>query len=124
MFAAIELRLRRLIQLGTEQRKGREFAVLRQIQTQRSGHLAHGFDLRAAAHAAHRKTDVDGRPYVGVEQIGQQEDLAVGDGNHVGRNVGGNVAGLRFDDREARSAIRRPSSSFSFAARSSRRLWR
>jgi hypothetical protein len=54
----------------------------------------------AAAHAADGKTHVDGRTNIRVKQIGQQEDLAVGDGNHVGRNVSGNVARLRFDNRQ------------------------
>ena len=41
--AARELRLRRLIQLvGPELREGREFAVLREVQPQRPGHLPHG----------------------------------------------------------------------------------
>ncbi len=100
--STIQLLLRRFVQLGPEQREGRQFAILRQIQPQRSGHLPHGLDLRAAADAAYRKADVDGRPNIGVEQIRQQEDLAVGDRNHVGRNVGRNVAGLRFDDRQRR----------------------
>ena len=37
-----------------------------------------------------------------VEQVRFQEDLAVGDGNDVGGNVGRNVAGLRFDDGQRR----------------------
>ena len=36
-----------------------------------------------------------------VEQVGFQEDLAVGDGNHVRRDVGGHVAGLGLDDRQS-----------------------
>ena len=48
-FAAIQLGLRRFVQLGAKQRKGGQFAVLRQIQAKRAGHLAHGLDLRAAA---------------------------------------------------------------------------
>ena len=101
-FAASQLLLRRLVQLGAEQRERRQFAILRQIQSQRSSHLPHRLDLRAAAHAAHRETDVDGGTNVGVEQIGQQEDLAVGDRNHVGRNVRRDIAGLRFNDGQSR----------------------
>ena len=53
---ARELRLRGLIELiGAELREGREFAVLREVQAQRAGHLPHGLDLRVAADAAHRK---------------------------------------------------------------------
>ena len=35
-----------------------------------------------------------------VEQIGFEENLAVGDGNDVGGNVGRNVARLGFDERQ------------------------
>ena len=37
-----------------------------------------------------------------MEQLGFQEDLAVGDGNHVGGNIGGYVARLGFNDRQRR----------------------
>ncbi len=36
------------------------------------------------------------------EQIGLEEDLPVGDRDHVGRDVGGDVGGLRLDDRQRR----------------------
>src|SRR5487761_1941868 len=39
-------------------------------------------------------------PLAGVEQDRLQEDLAVGDGDHVRGDVGGDVAGLRLDDRQ------------------------
>ena len=35
-----------------------------------------------------------------VEQVGFKEDLAVGDRDHVRRDVGRHVVGLRFDDRQ------------------------
>ncbi len=97
---AIQLRLRRLIEIGAELREGRQFAILREIEPQRAGHLLHGLDLRVAADAAHRKTHVDGGPDVRVEQIGFQINLAVGDRDDVGRNVGRNVARLGFDERQ------------------------
>ena len=40
-------------------------------------------------------------PHAGVEQVGLQEDLAVGDGDDVGRNVGRDVVGLGLNDRQA-----------------------
>ena len=42
----------------------------------------------------HGESDVDGGADALVEQLGLQEDLAVGDGDDVGRDVGGHVAGL------------------------------
>ena len=98
--AAIQLLLRGLVQLRTKQRERGQVAILRKFQPKRTRHLSHGLDLRAAANAAHRKADIDGRAHVGVEQIGLQEDLAVGNGNDVGRDVGRNVAGLGLDDRQ------------------------
>src|SRR5262245_62232617 len=62
--AAIELRLRRLIELGAELRECRELAELREVETPRAGELPHRPDLRAASDSAHRKSDVDRRPNV------------------------------------------------------------
>ena len=97
--ASRELRLRGLVELiGAELGERREFAVLRKVEPQRPGHLPHGFDLRVAADAAHRKTHVDRGPDAAVEQVGFEINLPVGNGNHVGRNVGRDVARLRLDD--------------------------
>ena len=52
--AARQLRLRGFVQFGAELRERGQFAILRQVQAQSSGHLPHGFDLRVAADAAHR----------------------------------------------------------------------
>src|SRR5581483_8225989 len=57
-------------------------------------------DLRAAAHAADGDADVDRGTDTGVEQIGFEEDLAVGDGDDVGRDVGRDVPRLSLDHRE------------------------
>ncbi len=99
--AAGELALRHLVELiGAKLGEGRELAVLRHIETQRTGHLPHGLDLRVAADAADGNTDVDRGAYARVEEVRFEINLAVGDRNHIRRNVGGDVAGLRFDDRQ------------------------
>ena len=46
--------------------------------------------------------DVDGGTDAGVEELGLQVDLAVGDGDDVGRDVGRHVATLGLDDGESR----------------------
>ena len=61
-----------------------------------------GADLRVAAHARHRDADVDGRAHARVEEVRLEEDLAVGDRDHVRRDVGRDVAGLGLDDRQRR----------------------
>ena len=55
-FTAIELGLRSFIEIGAELREGREFAVLREIQTQRAG------DLRMALICALPPTRLTERP--------------------------------------------------------------
>src|ERR1022692_1023662 len=98
--AAIELCLRGLVEIAAELRKRGQFAVLREFQLQRSSHLPHGLNLRAAAHAAYRQTHVHCRADALVEQIRFQINLTVGNRNYIGRNVCGNVAGLRLNDGE------------------------
>ena len=98
--AAGELALRGLVEVGAELGEGRQLAVLRQVEAQRAGDLLHGLDLGVAADARHRDADVDRRPHAGVEEVGLQEDLAVGDRDDVGRDVGRDVAGLGLDDRQ------------------------
>ena len=78
-----------------------QLAVLGVQQLQRTGHLLHGLDLGVAADTGDGNTGVHGGHDAGVEQLGLQEDLAVGDGNDVGGNVGGHVAGLRLDDGQS-----------------------
>src|SRR6266480_1469447 len=66
--AAGELTLGHLIKLvGSKLREGRELAILRHVQTQRTSHLPHGFDLRVAADPADRNTDVNGGTNAGIE---------------------------------------------------------
>ena len=100
--AAVELRLRRLVEVGAELREGRELAELREVEAERAGDRAHGLDLRGAADARHRDADVDGGAHARVEEVGLEEDLPVRDRDDVRRDVGRDVAGLRLDDRQRR----------------------
>src|SRR5687767_9615327 len=67
--AAIELPLRRGVEVASELGERRKLAVLSEVETQRSGDLSHRFDLRGAADARHRVADVDRGPDTLVEQI-------------------------------------------------------
>src|SRR5512139_769603 len=98
--AALELLQGRRIEVGRKLGESREFAILREGQTNTAAELLDHLGLRGATDAGHRQTGVDGGTDTGVEQVGFQEDLAVGDRDHVGRHEGGHVAGLRFDDRQ------------------------
>ena len=72
------------------------------VDLERAGHLFHGFHLGAAAYAGHADAHIHGRPHALVEQALLQVNLTVGDGNHIGGNVGRHVAGLRLDDGKGR----------------------
>src|SRR5690606_24870722 len=71
-------------------------------ETQRAGDLTHRLDLRRATDAAHRDARVHRGANAGVEEVGLEEDLTVGDRDHVGRDVRRDVAGLGLDDRQRR----------------------
>ena len=85
--AAVQLILGRLVQVAAELRERLQLAIGREIEAQRAGNLLHGLDLRGAADARHRDADVDRRALALEEQVGGQEDLAVRDGDDVGRDV-------------------------------------
>src|SRR5205807_3115226 len=98
--AARERLLRRLVQVGPELRECRQLTVLGKLEAQAAGDLLHALDLRVAADPGYGDAGIDGRALAGVEEIGLQEDLPIGDGDDVGRDVGGDVARLRLDDRQ------------------------
>src|SRR6266542_3170024 len=50
--------------------------------------------------ARDREAGIDRGANAGVEEVDLQVNLAVGDRDDVCRHVGGNVAGLRLDDRQ------------------------
>ena len=100
--AAGQRLLRVRVEVGAELGERLEVAVLGELDLELAGHLLHRRDLRVAAHARHRDADVDGRAHAGVEEVGLEEDLPVGDRDDVGRDVGRHVAGLRLDDRQRR----------------------
>src|SRR5438067_1577983 len=102
--AAGERLLGGLVEVGAELRERRQLAVLRQLEAQAAGDLLHRLDLRVAADARDGDADVDGRALACVEEVRLEEDLPIGDRNDVGRDVRGNVARLRLDDRQRRQA--------------------
>src|ERR1700722_10070898 len=97
---AVELILCDLVQVAAELREGSQFSELRQVKLQGSRYLPHGLDLGAATNTADRQADVHCRANAGVEQIRLQINLAIGDGNDVGRDVCRDIARLSLDNRE------------------------
>mmetsp|Transcript_1011 Transcript_1011/g.2676 ORF Transcript_1011/g.2676 Transcript_1011/m.2676 type:complete len:604 (+) Transcript_1011:439-2250(+) len=100
--AAVQEELRRGVEVRAELRERGDFAVLRQLELERPGHLFHRLHLRRGSDAGHREADVDGRADTLEEELRFEEDLPVGDGDDVGGDVRGDVAALRLDDGERR----------------------
>src|SRR5690606_31974633 len=98
--AEVELGLGTGVEIGAELGEGGELAELGQLTLNLTGDLLHGLDLRGGTDAGDRETNRDGGTHTLVEEVGLEVDLTVRDGNDVRRNVGGDVAGLRFDDRQ------------------------
>ncbi len=96
----VENRLGDGIEVGSELGKRREFTVLSLVEFQRTCHLLHCLRLRVTTHTAHGDADVDGRSYTRVEEVGLEEYLAVGNGNHIGWDIGRDVASLSLDNRQ------------------------
>lgn len=89
------------IEIGTELSESSNFTVLSQEQLQGTSDLLHGLDLGSGTDTGHRKTDVNGGTDTLVEEFGFQENLAVGDGNNIGWNVGGDIATLGLDNGQS-----------------------
>ena len=96
----LELSLGFSVEVRTELRESREFAELRQLALEFTADLFGGFDLRGGTDAGNRETDGNGGPDTLVKEIGFEENLTVGDRDHVRRNVRGDVTSEGFDDRE------------------------
>ena len=106
--APVELGLGHLVELGAEGGERLELAELGQVELEGARHRLHGLDLGGAPHPADRDAHVDGRTDAGVEEVALEEHLAVGDRDHVGRDVGRHVAGLGLDDGQGGQASPRP----------------
>lgn len=86
------------IEIGTELGESSNLTVLGQEKLQGTSDLLHGLKLGSGTDTRDGQTDVDGRSDTLVEQLGLQEDLAVGNGNDVGGNVGRHVTTLGLND--------------------------
>src|SRR3954453_560090 len=89
------------VEVGGEHGERLERSELRQVHPERARDFPHGLRLRRAADAGDRDADVDRGPDVGVEQVGLEEDLTVGDGDDVRRDVGRDVVPAGLDEGQA-----------------------
>ena len=100
MGTMIELVLRRCVQIGAKLRERLFLTIACKIQTKRTGNLLHCFNLCISANARDGNTNINCRTLSLEEEIGLQINLAVRNGNNVGRNVCRNVALLCLNDGE------------------------
>ena len=98
--ATVELSFGDGVEFGAKRSEGFQLAELGEVELQGTRDALHRLDLRCATHSGHRHTHVDGWANARLEQVVLQIDLAIGDGNHVGWNVGSHVAGLGLDHRQ------------------------
>ena len=87
-----------LVHVRGELGEGLQFRPLGLVYLEGTGHFFHGLDLGAATHTGYGDTHVDGGTHTLVEEALLQVNLTVGDGYHVGRDIGRYVTRLRLDD--------------------------
>jgi len=71
------------VQVGSELRERSQFTILGQCQTDTATELLDDLGLGRTTNAGYRDTGVDSRTDTCVEEVGFQEDLAVGNGNQL-----------------------------------------
>src|ERR1700761_6261285 len=79
------------VEVRRELRERSQLTILRQVGTDTARQLLHDLRLSRTAHTRHRHAGVNCRADTCVEEVGFQEDLAVGNRDHFRRNEGGNV---------------------------------
>ena len=89
-----------LIEIRGELREDGHLTILREIDTERAGGLLHGLRLRRTTDSGYRQTDVDGRTLTLEEEVALEEDLTIGDGDDVRRDIGRHITILGLDDRK------------------------
>lgn len=94
------------VEIGTELSEGGDFSVLGKLELERTGDLLHGLDLGSGTDTGHRETDVNGGADTLVEELSLQEDLTIGNGDHIGGNIGGHITSLGLNDGEGSEGAR------------------
>merc|ERR1719413_92844 len=82
------------IQIGTELGKGGDLTVLGEFELHGTGNGGGGLVLGGGSDTGHGKTDRNGGTLTLVEEFGFQENLSIGNGNHVRGNVSRHISSL------------------------------
>ena len=90
-----------IVKVRSKLRERRQFAILCQRGTNTTGQFLHDLGLSCTTNTGYGDTRVNRRTNTGVEQVGFQEDLTIGNRNYVGRNERRNVTRLGFDNRQS-----------------------
>lgn len=88
------------IKIWTELGEGSDFSVLGQLKLEWTGDLLHGLDLGSWSDSWHRQTDVNGWSDTLIEKLSFQENLSIGNGDHIGWDIGRHITSLGFDNGE------------------------
>jgi hypothetical protein len=88
------------IEIGTELGESGDLTILGELELEGTGELLHGLDLGGRSDAGNGETNVDCGTDTLMEELGLEEDLTVGDGDHIGGNIGGHITGLGLNDGE------------------------
>ena len=106
LLTSVEEMLGGSVEVGTELSEGSDFSVLGKLELERTGDLLHGLDLGSRTDTGHRETDVNGGADTLVEELSLQEDLTIGNGDHIGGNIGGHITSLGLNDGESSEGAR------------------
>jgi len=100
LLASVEKLLCCSVQIRTELCESSDLTILSEFELKGTSYLLHSFDLSSRTDTGHRKTDVDGGTHSLVEELGFEENLAVGNGDNVRGDVGRHITGLGLDNGE------------------------
>lgn len=100
LLTSVEEMLGGSVEIGTELGEGGDLSVLGQLEFERTSDLLHSLDLGGGTDTGHRQTDVNGGTDTLIEKLSLQEDLTIGNGDHIGRNIGGHITSLGLNNGE------------------------
>ena len=98
--SAVQLRTGQVVKIGSELRERSQLTILGKSQSNTTTQLLDYLGLGCATDAGNRKTCVNSRPNARIEHVRVQEDLAIGNRDHVGRYEGRDVTRLGFNNRQ------------------------
>lgn len=106
LLTSVEKMLSGSVEIRTELGEGGNLSVLSELELERTGDLLHGLDLGGGTDTGHRETDVNSGTDTLVEELSLQEDLSIGNGDHIGGDIGGHITSLGLNNGEGSEGAR------------------